>query len=157
MSNTDGVTTFPANPYSFAGEYGPAATDIRNRVTAGGSINFRWGVRISPFVVVQSGMPFDITTGNDPYGTTIFNARPGIATDPNKPGVIQTAYGLLDPNPTAGERIVSRNSGRGPGQHGKSPSTQNKGLIHIFRSSPETNFLFHAPLRLRVTFSPQPE
>jgi hypothetical protein len=50
------------------------------------------------------------------YGTSLFNSRPGIATDPNEPGVIQTKYGLLDPNPTPGEKIVSRNFGRGPGQ-----------------------------------------
>jgi hypothetical protein len=29
--------------------------------------------------------------------------------------VIQTAYGLLDPNPSAGEAIIPRNFGRGPG------------------------------------------
>ena len=52
-------------------------------------------LRLNPFVVVQSGVPFDITTGTDLYGTTLFNARPGFATDPNQPGVIQTAYGLL--------------------------------------------------------------
>ena len=117
FSNTDGIGTFPANPYNFAGQYGPAATDIHQRVTIGGSINLNWGVRISPFVVMQSGAPFDITTGNDPYGTTLFNARPGIATDPNKPGLIQTSYGLLDPNPSPGERLLPRNFGRGPGQY----------------------------------------
>jgi hypothetical protein len=117
FSNTDGIGTFPANPYNFAGEYGPASTDVHHRVTIGGSINLRWAVRVSPFVVMQSGAPFDITTGNDPYGTTLFNARPGIASDPSKPGLIQTSYGLLDPNPTAGERILSRNFGRGPGQY----------------------------------------
>ena len=78
-------------------------------------------VRISPFVVMQSGAPFDITAGNDLYGTTLFNARPGIATDPNKPGLIQTAYGMLDPNPTSGERLLSRNFGRGPGQYNMNP------------------------------------
>jgi hypothetical protein len=117
FSNTDGIGTYPANPYSFAGEYGPAATDVHHRVTIGGSINLKWAVRISPFVVMQSGAPFDITTGNDPYGTTLFNARPGIATDARKPGLIQTSYGLLDPNPTPGEAILPRNSGRGPGQY----------------------------------------
>jgi hypothetical protein len=117
FSNTDGIGTFPANPYNFAGQYGPAATDIHQRVTIGGSINLNWGVRISPFVVMQSGAPFDITTGNDPYGTTLFNARPGIATDPNKPGLIQTSYGLLDPNPSPGERLLPRNFGRGSGQY----------------------------------------
>ena len=116
MSNTDGLGTSPPNPYNFTGQYGPAATDVRNRATIGGSINSRWNVRLNPFVVVQSGVPFDITTGSDLYGTTLFNARPGFATDPNKPGVIQTSYGLLDPNPTSDEKLVPRNYGRGPGQ-----------------------------------------
>src|SRR6202140_2286897 len=115
ISNTDGIGTFPANPYNFKGEYGPAATDVRHRMTVGGSINFKWNVRVSPFVTVQSGPPFDITAGSDLYGTTLFNGRPGIATDPSKPGVIQTQYGLLDPNPSPGERILGRNYGRGPG------------------------------------------
>ena len=116
MSNTDGIGTFPGRPYDFAGEYGPAATDIRNRVTAGGSINTRWNVRLSPYVTLQSGAPFDITTGSDLYGTTLFNARPGFAADPSKAGLIETSYGLLDPNPTLDERLVPRNYGRGPGQ-----------------------------------------
>ena len=73
-------------------------------------------MRISPFVVAQTGAPFDITAGSDLYGTTLFNGRPGIATDSSKPGLIQTAYGLLDPNPTAAERVLPRNYGRGPGQ-----------------------------------------
>jgi hypothetical protein len=115
MSNTDGLTTFPANPYNFAGEYGPAATDVHNRMTLGGSINTKWNLRFSPFVIVQSGTPFDITVGQDLYGTTLFNGRPGIATDQNKPGLIETQYGLLDPNPTPGQEILGRNYGRGPG------------------------------------------
>jgi hypothetical protein len=116
MSNSDGLGTFPANPYNFAGEYGPASTDVRHRVTLGGSINTRWAVRFSPYIVVQSGPPFDITNGSDPYGTTLFNARPGLAPNAATPGVIQTKYGLLDPNPTPNETILSRNFGRGPGQ-----------------------------------------
>src|SRR5262249_34283702 len=115
-SNTDGLSTFPANPLSSAGEYGPASTDVRHRVTVGGSINLKWNVRVSPFVVLQSGAPFDITAGSDLYGTTLFNGRPGFATDPNKPGVVRTVYGLLDPSPVPGEVLVPRNYGRGPGQ-----------------------------------------
>jgi len=117
MSDTDGIGTFPANPYSLTGEYGPAAYDIRRRLNTGGTINTRWNVRLSPFIALQSGAPFDITTGSDLYGTSLFNARPGIATDPRRPGLIQTSYGLLDPNPAgSGETLVSRNFGRGPGQ-----------------------------------------
>jgi hypothetical protein len=116
LSNTDGIDTVPANPYNMSGEYGPAATDVRHRVTFGGSINTKWNLRVSPFVIVQSGAPFDITAGSDLFGTTLFNGRPGVATDPSKPGVIQTQYGLLDPNPSPDEHILGRNYGRGPGQ-----------------------------------------
>ena len=35
----------------------------------------------------------------------------------SKAGLIQTTYGLLDPNPAPGERLLSRNFGRGPGQY----------------------------------------
>jgi len=111
MSNTDGINTFPGKPGDFTGEYGPAATDIRHRVTFGGSINTRWNVRLSPYVTVQSGAPFDITTGSDLYGTTLFNARPGFATDPTRPGLIQTSYGLLDPNPIPGEKVCHATMG----------------------------------------------
>jgi Carboxypeptidase regulatory-like domain len=80
-SNTDGAGTFPARPYDFTTEYGPAATDVRHRISLNGSIGTKWNVRFNPFVVVESGPPFDITVGRDLYGTTLFNARPGITND----------------------------------------------------------------------------
>lgn len=116
FSNTDGLTTFPANPYSMEGEYGPAATDMRHRVSLIGSVTTKWGFRFNPMLTANSGPPFDITVGHDLYGDTLFNGRPGIAADPDKPGVVATPYGLLDPNPTPGQRLLSRNFGRGPGQ-----------------------------------------
>jgi hypothetical protein len=114
LSNTDGLTTVPANPYNFSGEYGPAISDVRNSFVFGGTFE-RWKFRVAPLVRMFSGPPFDITAGSDIYGDTLFNARPGIPSDPNKPGLIQTQYGLLDPNPTPGEPTQSRNYGRGPG------------------------------------------
>jgi hypothetical protein len=113
-SNTDGLGTFPSNPYNYSGDYGPASTAIRNTVFFGGSVNTRWNIRFSPFLMLQSGVPYDITVGHDLYGDTLFNGRPGFATNPNKPGVVDTAYGLLDPNPTPDERLVPRNYGHGP-------------------------------------------
>jgi hypothetical protein len=84
----------------------------------GGTINLRWNIRLNPLFEVRSGGPFNITSGEDPYGTTLFTARPGIATDRSRPGVVQTAYGWLDPNPIAGESIIPRNYGRSPMQIG---------------------------------------
>jgi hypothetical protein len=115
-TNTDGLGTFPANPYSMDGEYGPAATDIRHRATLMGTVTPKWGIRFNPMLTANSGPPFNITVGHDVYGDTLFNGRPGFATNPNKLGVVQTPYGLLDPNPTSDQRLITRNLGRGPGQ-----------------------------------------
>jgi hypothetical protein len=66
-------------------------------------------------LTLYGGPPFDITMGRDFYGDGLFNARPGIATDPSRPGVVATKYGLLDPDPIPGEKLLPRNFGRGPG------------------------------------------
>ncbi len=110
-----GVGSFPANPWNLTGEYGSASTDIHHQVNVGGTIEVKGGLRLSPLFVADSGAPFNITVGQDLYGTTRFNGRPGIATDPSRPGLVQTKYGLLDPNPTANEVILPRNYGRGTG------------------------------------------
>lgn len=115
-SDTDGLGTFPANPYSMDGEYGPATTDIHHRVSLSGTIDTIFGIRLNPLLTANSGPPFDITAGRDLFGDTLFNDRPGIATDPSKPGVVRTPYGLLDPNPAPNQPLLPRNYGRGPGQ-----------------------------------------
>jgi carboxypeptidase family protein len=115
-SDSDGLGTFPANPYDYAGEYGPSANDIRHTVNASGSIETFWNIRLNPLINIQSGRPFDITTGSDLFGTALFNSRPGLVTGSQRPGLIATSYGLLDPNPVPGEFILPRNYGRGPGQ-----------------------------------------
>ncbi len=114
-ANTDGIGTFPANPSSDNGEYGPAATDIRQRVNLGATIVSWLGIRWNPLLTAESGSPYDITVGRDLYGTSLFNGRPSVATDQSKPGVIATTkYGFLDPNPAPGSTSIGRNYGRGP-------------------------------------------
>jgi hypothetical protein len=134
-SNTDGIGTFSAVPYSLAGEYGPASTDVRNRVFIGGSIESRWAIRFSPFISAQTGSPYNITTGSDLFDDTLFNARPGIVTNAQAgafpacgtpqagaTGVCSFDGTVLDLNPLTqngtlkpGETILPRNFGRGPG------------------------------------------
>ena len=92
--------------------------------TFGGAITTLWSTTFSPLLSVYSGPPFNITVGRDIYGTTLFNGRPGIATDVTRAGLVSTRYGLLDPNPIAGETILSRNSGRGPGSIAIQPARQ---------------------------------
>jgi hypothetical protein len=113
-SDTDGSSSFPANQYDLTGEYGRAGNDVRHRVILGGNITGPWDVRVSPFVVLSTGRPYNITIGRDLNRDSVFTDRPAFATDPSKPGVVETPYGLLDPDPAAGEATIPRNLGVGP-------------------------------------------
>lgn len=118
-SDTDGLTTMPADQYSFVGEWGPSNLDVRNQVFFGGSIAAPWGLRFSPFLLAHSGIPFNVITGTDLYliGNVTPTARPGVAAGPG-PNVIDTPYGYLDALPTVGAPVIERNAGRAPGYLG---------------------------------------
>jgi len=115
-SDTDGLGTLPANQYDFSQEYGRSALDVRNSLFLGGSFAAPWKLRVSPFFVAHSGIPFNITTGTDLYltGQVAATARPGIATSAGA-NVVATPYGLLDAIPAAGQTLIERNAGNGPG------------------------------------------
>ncbi len=112
-SDTDGPGSFPADQHDPGAEYGPAAVDARHRFTLGGSVRLPGNVRVSPLAIYSSASPFNITTGRDNNGDALFTDRPAYATDPRAPGVVETAWGLLDPNPKPGQSIIPRNLGRG--------------------------------------------
>lgn len=113
-SNADGVNSFPADSDDLSTEYGRAATDVRHRFLLAGTINAAWGLRLSPFILASSGQPFNITTGRDTNGDTLFTERPAFATDLTRPSVVITRFGAFDLNPTAGQQIIPRNYGNGP-------------------------------------------
>jgi hypothetical protein len=131
MSNTDGPGYFPQGPYNLAADYGRAAYDIHHRIFIMGSANFRWNIRLSPFLQWQSGSPFNLTAGQNLYGDNLFNARPSYA-GPNAPETISTPCGVLDPIPQPGEAIVPRNCATGPDQF-----TLNLRLSKTFGFGPE--------------------
>ena len=91
--NTDGVMSSPPDTYSLNGEYGPASTDIRNRGTMGGAISTLGGVRISPLIVLQSGAPFNITTGGDVYGRRCLQLALASRPTPRDPALLQLNTG----------------------------------------------------------------
>ncbi|MGH9903159.1 MAG: hypothetical protein ACRD68_15235, partial [Pyrinomonadaceae bacterium] len=114
-SDTDGAGNFPVNQYDLRTEYGRSSQDIRHRFFLGGAINaLPWGIRLNPFVVANSGRPFNITTGRDANGDSLFTERPAFAVDPAKAGVRVTPFGSFDPNPVPGQPIIPRNYGTGP-------------------------------------------
>jgi len=114
-SDTDGAGSFSANPYDFSEEYGRWSNDVRHRLSLNGSFRTRWGISLSPFLIITSGTPFNITLGRDLNGDTLFTDRPAFATDLTKPGVVITKFGAFDTNPVPGATIIPRNFGQGPG------------------------------------------
>ena len=115
LDNTDGAGMFPVSGGNLSAEYARAATDIRHYAVVNGTMPGILGTMLSPYIIVRSGAPFNIITGHDNNGDSIFNDRPGLSLDPNQPDVVHTKYGLLDPAPTSGEKILPRNFGQGPG------------------------------------------
>jgi len=116
-SNTAGVSSFPSDAYDIALDYGRAAFDVRNRLFLGGSFSLPKGIRLSPFVMANSGSPFNITTGQDNNGDSIFNDRPAYApAGATGTNIVKTQWGTFDTNPHAGETIIPINLGTGPGQ-----------------------------------------
>jgi hypothetical protein len=115
-SDTSGATYFPSNQFKPSADYGRAAFDVRNRLVLGANLPTRYGFSFSPFMVYNSGTPFNLTTGTDLNGDTQFNDRPAFATDLSRASVVQTALGNFDTDPIAGQTIVPVNYGTGPGQ-----------------------------------------
>jgi hypothetical protein len=114
-SSSDGAGSFPANQYDLTTEYGRARFDTRQRFVVGGSVGLPFGFRISPFMMISSGGPFNIVVGRDLNGDSLFNDRPAFATDLTRASVVETAYGTFDTDPLPGAIIIPRNYGNGPG------------------------------------------
>ena len=114
-SDTAGTGSFPSNPYSISEDYGRASFDVRNRVFMGGTVGLPWGLRLSPFMIASSGIPYSITIQQDLIGSSQFNQRPAPATGPGT-GVVDTQFGYfnIDPGPT--QPRIPINSETGPSQ-----------------------------------------
>jgi hypothetical protein len=115
MSDTDSPDTFPANSYDLTGEYGRSGLHARNTMYWGGWIRTKGGIELTPLVLWRSQVPFDITTGSDTNGDSLFTDRPAFATDFTRPSVIMTRFGAFDLSPLPGQRIIPRNLGYSPG------------------------------------------
>jgi hypothetical protein len=113
-ANTSGVASFPSNQYDLHQDYGRASYDIHSRLFLGGFTRLPWKFSLNPFIVYQSGAPFNIVIGQDINGDTQFNDRPAFATDLTRPSVYHTKWGTFDAQPIPGQTIIPINYGKGP-------------------------------------------
>ena len=106
---------FVMNSYDPMEDWGPATFDVRNRLVVGGSWSLPHAFRLSPFIIAQSGAPFNIIVGQDLNGDSIFNDRPALASTAGPGGqVYVTPYGTFNSVPIAGQPITPINYGSSP-------------------------------------------
>ena len=113
--DTDGAGSSPAYAYNFAGEYGRSSFDIRHSFTVFGNINLPWGVSLNPFIVANTGRPFNITRGVDPNGDGIFTERPTYGELRTRCTQLSLTNSFCDIGSNDVNAIVARNYAEGPG------------------------------------------
>ena len=115
-SNVNGNAS---NAYNLDQDYGRASFVSRNMLFLMGSYTAPWGIRLNPFLVAQSGRPFNIVLPTDTLNN-FGNQRPGQATkndydsDPTSGKYVSTALGYFNVQPTAADTLIPVNMGNGP-------------------------------------------
>ncbi|MCU1235508.1 MAG: Cna domain protein, partial [Candidatus Solibacter sp.] len=100
----------PTNPYDFVADYGRSSLERRHRFQLVGSVVAPLNIRLSPFITLQSGSPYDVVLGRDIYGNTLKNARPTFASA-GCTAIDNTLLGdfCLTPTPGVTDNLVPRN------------------------------------------------
>lgn len=113
-SDTDGAGSSPAYSYDLSDEYGRSSFDIRHNFFLGGNFTMPWNVSLSPFIIANSGRPFNIVRGIDTNGDLFLNERPTfgeVAARCTALGLTNSFCDIGDNNPNS---IIPRNYGQSP-------------------------------------------
>jgi len=109
-----GAGSNASNAYHLGQDYGPATFNSRNQLFAMANYNGPWGLRFNPFMMAQSGRPFNITLPDDTLND-FYNQRPSWATSSTASAdIVSTPWGNMDKNPSATDPRIPANLGVGP-------------------------------------------
>ncbi|HLL73836.1 MAG TPA: carboxypeptidase-like regulatory domain-containing protein [Pyrinomonadaceae bacterium] len=75
-SDTDGPFTLPANNFDLSGERGPTLSDMRHHFSALVSRKLMKNLSLMTIISASSARPYNVTTGRDDNGDTVFTDRP---------------------------------------------------------------------------------
>jgi len=78
-ANTFGSGFIPTSNTNTKADYGRATFARRQFGVVGGNLQLPYAFTASPFIVAQAGTPYNITSGIDPTGSSIYNTRPYFA------------------------------------------------------------------------------
>src|SRR5580700_7430837 len=112
---------FLSNSYDPIADYGRSQFDVRSRGVIGGTVSLPYAFRLNPFIIVSSGVPYNVTVGQDLNGDSIFNDRPSLVSNarcsnaaPYTSGIACTPLGTFNLSPSAGYTPIPINIGTGP-------------------------------------------
>lgn len=109
-SGTTSMASFVSNQFDPLADYGRAAFDVRHRAFIGGNISLPYSFSLAPFVVINSGQPYNVTTGQDSNDDSIFNDRPWFANGATAVCTSRSSFSV-----TPGQVQVPVNYCAGPG------------------------------------------
>jgi len=113
-ANSNGAGGNASNAYDLDKDYGRANFVSRNMLFMMANYQGPWGIRFNPFLIAQSGRPFNITLAADPLNN-FGNQRPTYATSATPlADQVSTTYGLFDSAALSGETTIPANLGNGP-------------------------------------------
>ena len=117
-SDTSGPSSNPSNSSAITDDYGRAVFDVRQRLFLSGSASLKYNIRISPFVIANSGAPFNIITGSDNNGDSFYNDRPSFASaaqcSSGSSQYVSNRYGCFNLSPATTAKRIPVNYGNGP-------------------------------------------
>jgi hypothetical protein len=116
-ANSDAGTA--SNSFNLSQDYGRASFVRKNMLFLMGNYTGKWGITLNPFLIAQSGRPFNITTDQDLTGDNFFNNRPAYASNASACSTgsaeyVQSSFGCLDTNPQPGETLLPAYLGNSP-------------------------------------------
>jgi hypothetical protein len=79
-SDASSAGVFPSDSHDVGLDYGRATFGVRNKLFMGGTVALPRGFRLSPFMIFNSGTPYNVTVDNDLSDDLQFNDRPAFAT-----------------------------------------------------------------------------
>ena len=103
-ANTSGATFIPTSNTNTKVDYGRATFAQRQFGVIGGSFQLPYAFTASPFMIARAGVPYNVTSGLDPTGSSVYNTRPYFANGDagncfNSGDFSQTQTGSLTPVP----------------------------------------------------------
>jgi hypothetical protein len=131
-ADTNGAGSFTSNAYNPGVDYGRAGFNHKNFSVIYGSVTLPYKFTASPFLIAQSGLPYNVTTGTDVNGDSVYNDRPAFASGSS--GSCTSTATFTTPTPGSSYAPIPINYCTAPGNF-----TLNMRVSRTFGFGPKTD------------------